>query len=338
MSLSVGNFLAGARFGICSDGRVVISDLLDGGNDMSWFFIALIGPLLYACTNYIDKILLERFFKKGGVGTLLIFSSLVSVCILPFLFLMDRTVLDVGGKQILILAVAGVLNVLVLWCYLMALKDEEASTVVVFYQLVPVFGSILGYFILGEILTHKQLVAMAIIIFGTTIISFEIDSKNRFKLRRKTIPPMLVAAFCWALETVLFKAVALEENLWRSLFWESLILALYGVLIFAFVRSYRVNFLSAMRANSGGILTLNFLNEALYISGNIIISFASLLAPVGLVALTESFQPIFVLAIGLFLTAFFPKIAVEKMHFRHVLQKVVAITITGIGTYLLLSA
>lgn len=305
---------------------------------MSWFFIALIGPLLYACTNYIDKILLERFFKKGGVGTLLIFSSLVSVCILPFLFLMDRTVLDVGGKQILILAVAGVLNVLVLWCYLMALKDEEASTVVVFYQLVPVFGSILGYFILGEILTHKQLVAMAIIIFGTTIISFEIDSKNRFKLRRKTIPPMLVAAFCWALETVLFKAVALEENLWRSLFWESLILALYGVLIFAFVRSYRVNFLSAMRANSGGILTLNFLNEALYISGNIIISFASLLAPVGLVALTESFQPIFVLAIGLFLTAFFPKIAVEKMHFRHVLQKVVAITITGIGTYLLLSA
>jgi hypothetical protein len=73
---------------------------------------------------------------------------------------------------------------------------------------------------------------------------------------------MLVAAFCWALETVLFKAVAL----------------------------------------------------------------------------TESFQPIFVLSIGLFLTTFFPGVVVEKMQFRHVLQKVVAITITGIGTYLLLSA
>ena len=305
---------------------------------MSWFFIALIGPLLYACTNYIDKMLLEKFFKKGGVGTLLIFSSLVSVCVMPFLFLMDRTVLDVGGIKILILAVVGVLSVVVLWCYLIALKDEEASTVVVFYQLVPVFGSILGYFVLDEVLTHTQLVAMATIILGTTIISFEIDSENKFKLRRKTILPMLVASFCWALESVLFKAVALEENLWRSLFWDTLALTLSGVVIFVFNRSYRVNFLSAMRENSRGILSLNFLNETLYITGNIIVSYATLLAPVGLVALTESFQPIFVLAIGLFLTAFFPKIAVEKMHLRHVLQKVIAISITGIGTYLLLKS
>ena len=93
-----------------------------------------------------------------------------------------------------------------------------------------------------------------------------------------------------------------------------------------------------MRENSRGILSLNFLNETLYITGNIIVSYATLLAPVGLVALTESFQPIFVLAIGLFLTAFFPKIAVEKMHLRHVLQKVIAISITGIGTYLLLKS
>jgi drug/metabolite transporter (DMT)-like permease len=330
--------LAGTGPGIRRDGWIFVSDLLDGGNDMSWFFIALIGPLLYACTNYIDKILLERFFKKGGVGTLLIFSSLVSVCVLPFLFLMDRTVLDVGGIKIFVLAVVGVLNVVVLWCYLMALKDEEASTVVVFYQLVPVFGAILGYFVLGEILTHTQLVAMATIILGTTIISFEIDSENRFKLRRKTILPMLVAAFCWALESVLFKAVALEENLWRSLFWENLMLALSGGLIFIFIRSYRVSFLSAMRENTGGILSLNFLNEALYISGNIIVSYATLLAPVGLVALTESFQPIFVLSIGLFLTTFFPGVAVEKMHLRHVLQKIIAISITGIGTYLLLNS
>ena len=303
---------------------------------MSWFFIALIGPLLYACTNHIDKVLLEKFFRKGGVGTLLIFSSLVSVCVLPLLFLIDRTVFDVSGIKIFVLAVVGVLNVVVLWCYLIALKDEEASTVVVFYQLVPVFGAILGYFVLGEILTHTQLVAMATIILGTSIISFEIDSEYRFKLRRKTILPMLAAAFCWALETVLFKAVALEENLWRSLFWENLALALSGALIFVFIRSYRVNFLSAMRGNTRGILSLNFLNEALYISGNIIISFASLLAPIGLVALTESFQPIFVLSIGLFLTTFFPGVAVEKMHLRHILQKLIAISITGIGTYLLL--
>lgn len=302
---------------------------------MIWFFIALIGPFLYALTNHVDKFLLEKYFKKGGVGTILLFSSLLSGFGLPFFFLIDRTILDVSGIKILVLAVVGVLNVLVIWCYLFALKNEEASVAVVFYQLVPVFGAILGYFILGEILTRMQLIAMATIILGATIISFEIDSENKFSLRRKTIPPMLAAAFFWALGSVLFKVVALEENVWRSLFWEHLMLMLVGIGIFIFMRSYRDSFLSAIRLNSKAILSLNASNEVLYILGNVAFAYAFMLAPIGLVLLAESFQPIFVLAIGIFLTIFFPRISVEKIKARHIWPKIIAIFLTGIGTYLL---
>ena len=302
---------------------------------MMWFLIALIGPFLYALTNHIDKILLEKYFKESGVGTLILFSSLLSIIVLPIFYFIDPTVLNVDGNNILILSIVGILNVLVLWCYLIALKEEEASIAVVFYQLVPVFGGILGYFVLGEILTQLQLIAMATIILGTTIISFEVDSENKFKLRMKTIIPMTAAAFFWALESVLFKAVAIEENLWRSLFWEHLMLVLVGVLIFIFMRKYRENFLLAIKNNSKGILSLNIANETLYIIGNITVAFAYLLAPIGLVLLTESFQPIFVLAIGIFFTIFYPSIAVEKIHAKHLWPKIIAILITGIGTYLL---
>jgi len=302
---------------------------------MIWFFIALIGPFLYALTNHIDKILLEKYFKEGGVGTLILFSSLLSFLALPLLFLADSEVLNVSDTNIFFLAIVGILNVLVLWCYLLALKNEEASITVVFYQLVPVFGGILGYFVLDEILTQMQLIAMAMIIFGTTIISFEIDAENKFKLRRKTILPMLAASFFWALESVIFKVVALEENLWRSLFWEHLVLMLVGVVIFIFIKSYRDNFLAAIKNNSKAILSLNITNEVIYMLGNIATAFAYLLAPIGLVLLTESFQPIFVLAIGIFLTVFFPKITAEKIHAKHLWPKVIAILITGIGTYLL---
>lgn len=302
---------------------------------MIWFFIALIGPFLYALTNHIDKILLEKYFKESGVGTLILFSSLLSALALPFLFLADPTVLNVESTNIFFLSIVGILNVLVLWCYLIALKNEEASITVVFYQLVPVFGCILGYFILDEVLTEMQLIAMAMVIFGTTIISFEIDSENRFKLRKKTILPMLAASFFWALESVIFKGVALEENLWRSLFWEHLILMLVGIVIFIFARSYRENFLLALKNNSKKILLLNITNEVVYMLGNIATAFAYLLAPVGLVLLTESFQPIFVLAIGIFLTIFFPRITVEKIHAKHLWPKIIAILVTGLGTYLL---
>jgi len=304
---------------------------------MTWFLIALIGPFLYAVTNHIDKILLEKYFKEGGVGTLLIFSALLSAAALPFLFIADPSALSVSLANIGALSVVGILNVLVIWFYLLALKDEEASITVVFYQLVPVFGVFLGYLFLGEVLTEVQLIAMAIIIFGTSIISFEINAENRFRLRRNTIVFMTLAAFFWALESVIFKAVALEENVVRSLFWEHLMLTVVGIIIFVCIRSYRGHFIEAVRANSRGILGLNAANETIYMVGNIVTGFAYLLAPVALILLGESYQPLFALAIGVFFTLFFPRIITEKIEARHLWQKGIAIAITGLGTYLLLS-
>jgi len=301
---------------------------------MTWFFIALIGTFFYACTNHIDKILLEKYFK-GEVGALFLFSALLSILALPFLLLVDPSVLNVSLSNMLVLMVVAIFHLLVVWFYLIALKHDEASVVIVFYQLVPVFAYILGYLILGETLTRLQLIAMALVIFGTTIISFEIDIDNKFKLRRKVILPMLAAAFFWAAGGTVFKMVALEENVVRSLFWEHLTLTVAGVVIFIFIRSYRENFLLVIKNSSKTILSFNLLNETLYMLGNIIFAFAYIMAPVSLVLLTDSFQPVFVLVIGIFLTIFFKKITVEKIQAKHLWQKIFAICITGIGTYLL---
>jgi len=176
---------------------------------------------------------------------------------------------------------------------------------------------------------------MALVILGSTIISFEIDIDNRFKLRRKVILPMIAAAFFWAAGDTVLKMVALQENVVRSLFWENLTLFLAGIVIFIFVRSYRENFLLALKNNSKIILSFNLLNEGLYVLGNIIFAFAYIMAPVALVLLTDSFQPVFALIIGVFLTIFFPKISVEKIGAKHLWPKIIAICITGIGTYLL---
>jgi drug/metabolite transporter (DMT)-like permease len=304
---------------------------------MTWFLIALIGPFLYALTNHIDKILLEKYFKEGGAGTLILFSSLLSAIALPFLFFADTSVFAVDTKSIIALAVVGVLNLAVLWLYFLALSDEEASITVVFYQLVPVFGLALGYFILGETVAKIHLLAMAIIILGTSIVSFEVDQENKFSLRRKTIFLMVSASFLWALESVIFKAVALEENVLRSLFWENLMLVIVGMIIFVLVKTYRNNFLSALKQNSKAVLSLNVANESLFMLGNAAFAFAYMLAPIALILLTQSFQPIFVFAIGIFLTIFFPKISAEKIQAMHLWQKFFAICITGIGTYILLS-
>ena len=296
----------------------------------------MIGPFLYAITNHIDKILLEKYFKEGGVGTLLIFSSLLSALALPVLYAISPNVIYIGIENILFLILIGILDVLVLFFYFLALKNDEASVVIVFYQLVPIIGLFLGYFILGEVLNQLQLIAMGIIILGTSIISFEIDTENNFTLRTRTIIYMLAAGFFWALEATLFKMVALEENVIRSLFWNSVVLVVIGAAFLIFVKQYRRHFIIALKANSHNILGANVLNEILYMLGNAALAFAALMAPIALILLMESFQAFFVLLIGVFLTLFFPSVTEETIQLKHIAQKLLAILITGIGTYLLL--
>ena len=77
--------------------------------------------------------------------------------------------------------------------------------------------------------------------------------------------------------------------------------------------------------------------KAWYITGNLAVAYASLLAPVALILLMNAFQPFFVLLIGLLLAWRFPQLATERTEARHLWRKAAAIGITGVGKYVLLT-
>ena len=178
---------------------------------------------------------------------------------------------------------------------------------------------------------------MAIVLIGTTIVSFEFDGITMVRFRRRTVFFMSLASVSWAAETTIFKSVALEENVWRSVFWEHLTLVALGLLIFAIVPKYRASFVGAWRNNGKPILSLNFANETLYMVGNITVSYAVMLAPIALILLAESFQSIFVFVLGAVSTLLFPRFYQEELGRRIVLQKLSAIALTGSGAYWLVS-
>ena len=304
----------------------------------TWFLLGLVGPFLYALTNHIDKHLLRTYFKEDGVLTLIMYSAMLALCVVPIAFIFDSSVLGMGTENMLVLAGVAVLDVILLWAYLSALNEDEPTVVIIFYSLVPVLGLLFGYLILGETISSMQLAAMAIVIAGATIITVEFVSGGSFRLKWKTTGYMLIACTCWALETTVFKMVALEESVWRSLFWECLMLGAFGVGIFVLSRKYRNAFLKQFRKNSKSVVSLNVLNEGLYTVGNIAVAFAAMLAPVALILLLNAFQPIFVMAIGVGLAIFFPKFATEKATRHQVIQRLVAIAVTGVGTYILLAS
>lgn len=302
-----------------------------------WFVLATAAPLFWAMCNHIDKILLEKYFKEGGVGAVLIVSAFAAGLAIPFLYLANPSVLDVQLADFGIIIAAAVLDIVILWAYLSAIQKDEPSRVIVYYQLLPVLGMVTGWLFLGEVVTNDQLFAMAVVLLGTTILSFD-EAGGVVSFRGRTVALMLLAVSAWALELAIFKVAAIEEDVWRTLFWKHVVLVVLGILMYVFIPKYRESFRTALRENSVGALGLGILNEVIYTFGTIAYGLAVMSAPVALVLLTESFQSIFVLVIAIVLARLFPKIATEIIETKHLLKKGIAISITGIGTYLLLVA
>ena len=96
----------------------------------------------------------------------------------------------------------------------------------------------------------------------------------------------------FALHDTVFKAVALKDSFISSIFWQYAGLTLTGIVAFAFVPVYRNQFKNIFNVNGSLVLSLNVSSEVLYILGNVANNFATLLAPVALVLVVTSYQPL----------------------------------------------
>ena len=77
---------------------------------MTWLLIALIGPILWAVVNHIDKFLLSDRFEGSNIGALMIFSSLqCGVLVLPILYLINHDVFNVSIQNTIFLIIIGII-------------------------------------------------------------------------------------------------------------------------------------------------------------------------------------------------------------------------------------
>jgi uncharacterized membrane protein len=304
-----------------------------------WFFISLVAPVLWTIVTHIDKYLLSKRFKGNGVGAIFLFSSLFSFFVLIGILLYDHSVvLNLGVRDIATLLSIGIFSAIAFFLYLRALDIEESSVVIPLLQLIPVFAYFLSYFILGETLNKTQILAALIVILGIVVLSIEFDSENKVKLRKKVLYLIAGSSFLFALHDVVFKSVAVKDTFISSTFWQYAGLCIAGVVVFALSPKYRAQLKSIFQIKDGSVLSLNITSEVLYIIGNLASNFATLLAPVALVLVVTSYQPLFVFIGGTLLTLFLPQIATEKIRMRNLFQKLVSIAIILIGSYLLYSS
>ncbi|MDQ3245101.1 MAG: EamA family transporter [bacterium] len=302
----------------------------------TWFLFALIGPLLWAVVNHIDKYMLFKYFKQRGVESLLVFSCLSSVLVLPIIvYFFHGEIFNVSLFSFLILLSIGFLSAIGFYFYLKAVDLEEISIVIPLFQLLPIFTYFLGYFILGESLNTQQIFASLLIMLGAFVLSLELDIDRTVLFKRKAFFLVAISSLCYALNDVLFKKVALVESFWISVFWQYLGLFLFGLFLVVFYKKFRKAFRYMFVSFNTKTLLLNLLSEVLYMIGNLASNFAILSAPVVLVLVVGSSQPLFVFVGAIIMTIVLPKIVTERISKGHMIHRVLCIIVMLIGSYLL---
>jgi uncharacterized membrane protein len=301
---------------------------------MSWFFIALWAPFFLACANHNDKFLLSTYLKTKSVGSIVIPSSLLSGVTVPIILLIQPDAYHVSIVEGTALVATGMASVFAAVCYLYALNIDEASFVTPFYQTVPIFAYFLGYFFLGETVTLVQGLGSFVVIAGALALSFEFGQRG-MRFKRTVVALMLAASLLSAVNGVVFKLIAVERGFWVSLFWGFVGQVMAGLILVLCVPSYRRDFLALFRQHKAAAVCLIALSKLLFSGSEAITLYATLLAPVALVLLVSSFQPLFVFILGIVLTLFFPRVAKESLGDMKMLQKVAGIGLMLAGGYLI---
>ena len=299
---------------------------------MSWFLIAMVGPLLWSVCNQIDRYFLGRWFAEETLGALLMFSSLIGIVVLPVAGALSDPFGGYSIGQISLLVGTGLAGVYGIYLYLLALRDDEASLVVPMWQLIPVFGYVFGWLILGETLAPRQLLAGLGIVAAAAALAVDPTTIGRgLKMKWRLAGLMAASSAIFGMHAVVFKVVAAKTDFWGACFWEYTGFVLAGAWLWFFSPKSRASFMGllrpARRKDFGWIMGLSVASEILTLIGNLATNLAFLLAPVALVLLVNSFQPVFVFLIGVIATLFFPRFVEESLTRRSVIHKVCCIVL-----------
>lgn len=285
---------------------------------MSWLLFAFSGPVLWAISTHLDKYLVERYFKDTSVAVLLVFTALMGLVLLPFIWVYQPGVADVPLWSVLIIIASGLLYMGAIFFYLQALQSEEASTVAPFFQASPLFAYGLGYVVLGERLSAMQLAGSGLIVAGAVLLSIRPGGARTFKTRLVVL--MLACALCVAMSSLIFKIFAISNEFWTTTFWTFVGQAIVGAAILA-VPAHRQQFVALFKVHTTALISINASNELINLGGGLGARYALMLAPLSIVQAITSTSTLFVFLFGMVLSIFFPALGREDLSAKELTKK-----------------
>ena len=296
---------------------------------------AIFASFLWSVTNHIDKFMITGIEEsKNSIKILLVFSTFVAGIVLtPIWLILSHFTVSISFVSLFSVLSASLIYIIATVFYFKAIEKNDASLVVVMFQMIPVFSYILALILFKENLTIRQIVGSIIIILSAIIISFDFNEKNNRK-KFKALLLMILSSLCYSIYFILFDIGIRNSAYYSCAFWYQIGFLIMGIVLLL-LRSFRIPFVNAIKKNGKRYLILNTTNEVINLIANLLVNYANLLIPIALVNVLSGFQGAFAFILGIIGTLLLPKYIKEDLSKRVVIQKIVCIILGIIGLIIL---
>ena len=273
---------------------------------------------MYTIVNFIDKYIVTKEVKDyrgmpiyGTIMGLIMGSIFFVATGFPVLPLRDTLLLLLSGCLIIWSAAV----------YFKAISADDASKIILLFQMTPLMVLLMSYIFLGESISAWQVVGFFLIF--ASIIGVSDDAHMRGFQLTKTFWLILLVTFMWALSAILVSFTISANSFAEVLSYESWGLGLGGLMLYVFFPQIRNAFNKSIREIRKVILGVMFANEGVFVAGKTMTFFAYSLGPTSLVSVLGGTQVFIGIIYGLILTLFFPHIVKEDISRKMLSRKLV---------------
>ena len=302
----------------------------------------LVQPILFAVSNILDKRMVHGEEDDSNSLSLIAIGSLFILPLVIILGLFCTMTGRIPGAEVFVpLFFNGMSFTLYVWLFYQALKKEEASRVVPWFQIIPAFGFVGGILMLNEDMSWYAILAIILLMAGGFVLSVV-----KGKVNWKVIAMMVLAsALCAWNDLVLAKygrellvspgssltnILESTKDIAPALFADLLGKLFFGT-IFLVCRTERRGFVLGVKTK----FKLVFSSNVAFTLGSFVFDCAKIFAPVAIVQALCCTQPLFVLIGAVVLTIFHKSFLAEEISGKTLVQKIVGVGLMVVGGILL---
>lgn len=268
---------------------------------MSWFFLALLAPVLYAVVNLLDDNLLSFVYESPYLSA----ASAGFYGSLPLLsrFFIHASNIPIGLAILSVLA--GFLTLSYYFLYFKGLQLESPSVVVAIFSLAPATIPLFAHFIVHEQLNAIEIAGFIVVLIAS--LGLVADNLEGVKIS-KAFAPILIAVVLVDIISIMTKYVYQRVDFYPAYLYFSVGMAIGGITFFLMKFKQNKKQVAKIRNSIKKLLPIFIIAELFGLAAELTLNLAISRGPVSLVKVIEGVQPLIVLLFAITLYPFAPKL------------------------------